>query len=127
MHSLPLRLEVCSPILAIVVLKRSNYSLLLKFLGVVPEASSIELSKSPNSSSVETLKSQSSKDVGGKKSPWMSSKDSFVGTKSMALEGKGKQSNKEADLWWLNLPYVLVSWKTKNFANYTYFLLDGMI
>lgn len=64
--------------------------------GVVQETSSVEISKSQNL-----------KDVMEKRSSSVSSNDS-VGKKSKAGEDRGKQSNKKADLWWLNLPYVLV-------------------
>ena len=36
------------------------------------------------------------------------SKSREVGIKQAAGEVKGKQSDDKADLWWLNLPYVLV-------------------
>ncbi|XP_038875865.1 uncharacterized protein LOC120068224 [Benincasa hispida] len=64
--------------------------------GVVQETSSVEISKSQNL-----------EDVMEKRSPSVSSDDS-VRMKSMAGEDRGKQTNKKADLWWLNLPYVLV-------------------
>lgn len=76
---------------------RNNYGLILKFLGVVQETSSVEISKSQNL-----------EDVMEKRSSSVSSNDS-IGKKSKAGEDRGKQSNKKADLWWLNLPYVLVS------------------
>lgn len=76
---------------------RNNYGLFLKFLGVVQETSSVVISKSQNL-----------KDVVEKSSSSASSVDS-VEKKSKAGEDRRKQSNKKADLWWLNLPYVLVS------------------
>ncbi|XP_008458451.2 uncharacterized protein LOC103497853 [Cucumis melo] len=64
--------------------------------GVVQETSSVVISKSQNL-----------KDVVEKSSSSASSVDS-VEKKSKAGEDRRKQSNKKADLWWLNLPYVLV-------------------
>lgn len=53
-------------------------------------------------------KSQNLKNAMKNRSSSASSVDS-VEKKSKAGEDRRKQSNKKADLWWLNLPYVLVS------------------
>ncbi|XP_031743930.1 uncharacterized protein LOC105436003 [Cucumis sativus] len=58
-------------------------------------------------SSVVISKSQNLKNAMKNRSSSASSVDS-VEKKSKAGEDRRKQSNKKADLWWLNLPYVLI-------------------